>query len=274
MTSTDIIIPTHNQHEFTLQCLAAIDKHTSDYRIIWIDNGSEDKSIAIVTQVLKNLPHVKLLNQKNTGFIQAVNQGLKLASGEFVVILNNDTIVTQGWLDKMRRVFLEVPEAGLVGPLTSTEGSWQGVNRLRADPRFSEDFQDLPTFEVNDTPDSMAKKLELCCAGQRVEIRGMLAFFCVLIRRTIIEEVGPLSQEYGVGFCDDDDYCIRVRSAGYRLFVAKDAFVFHHHRTTFRTLYGDEEINKMIRENKALFKDKWKVDRMPFYKDPSQDAAR
>jgi len=104
------------------------------------------------------------------------------------------------------------------------------------------------------------------CKNQIVEIRGMIAFFCVLTKREIIEKVGPLSEEYGIGFCDDDDYCLRVRNAGFKIFIAKDVFVYHFHRTTFRSLYSDTEIKEMIDRNKKLFKGKWEKDRMPFFK--------
>jgi GT2 family glycosyltransferase len=266
MGLTDIIIPTHNLEHYTLQCLASIRANTNDYRIIWVDNASVQPSCAAVERALKGIPHVSLRNERNLGFVRAVNQGLEVSDSKFIVILNNDTYVTREWLDRIRGVFGQHPAAGLVGPLTSTDGSWQGVNRLRKDTRFQDDFSDLPPIDPDSSPEEAAARLHKACSGQQVEIRGMLAFFCVMTTRAAVQQVGGLSEEFGVGFCDDDDYCYRMRRAGYRLFVAKDALVYHHHRTTFHSLYSETETERMIKENKDIFKNKWRVDRMPFYK--------
>jgi GT2 family glycosyltransferase len=262
----DIIIPTFNQEEFTIQCISSIVKNTRDYRIIWVDNGSEESSRRTVEEVLSFTPHLHIQNPTNQGFVQAVNRGLEASNSQYIVILNNDTIVTPEWFDNLKRVFQSQNAVGLVGPLTSTDGSWQGINRLRTDPRFADDFADLPEVNLENHPDQIADILKNKFCGQSVEIRGMIAFFCVLTSKEVVEKVGLLSEDYGLGFCDDDDYCIRVRNAGFKLFVAKDTFIYHFHRTTFRSLFDDDQIKEMIKNNKTLFKQKWHLERMPFYK--------
>ena len=263
----DIVIPTFNKEKYTVQCIASIVKHTSDFRIIWIDNGSEESSREEVVDVLSTIPHMYIQNPTNQGFVRAVNQGLQASNSQYIVILNNDTIVTPDWFDNLRWVFQSQTDVGLVGPLTSTDGSWQGINRLRTDPRFADEFADLPEVNLENHPDQIANILKEQFNGRSVEIRGMIAFFCVLTSKDVVEKVGMLSEDYGIGFCDDDDYCFRVRKAGYKLYVAKDTFIYHFHRTTFRSLYADDQIKVMIQKNKSLFKQKWQEERMPFYKE-------
>jgi GT2 family glycosyltransferase len=267
MIDTDIIIPTYNNSTYTAQCLASIYQNSQNFRIIWIDNGSEIEEQEKVLNMLRGVPSHIIKNKENLGFIKAVNQGMNIASSKYVVILNNDTLVTKDWLIKLRKHFIEDPLTGLVGPLTSTDGSWQGVNRLRSDLRFKDEFSNIPQYD-NDktTPNKYSQLLESLFMGEHIMIKGMIAFFCVMTKKEIINEIGFLSEEYGTGFCDDDDYCYRIKQNGYRIYIAKDTFVYHFHRSTFSMIYSDEEINQMIKENKTKFKRKWGEERMPFYK--------
>lgn len=82
----------------------------------------------------------------------------------------------------------------------------------------------------------------------------MLAFFCAYIRRRVIQDIGYLSEAYGVGFGDDDDYCFRARRAGYRLGLATNVIVEHAHRTTFKTLFP--EYKQLQERNMAIFKER------------------
>ena len=95
---TSIVILTYNELPLTKQCLASIKKHTSDeeIEIIVIDNGSSDGTI----EYLKSNPSLKtIFNEENLGFGKGCNQGLDVATGDSVLFLNNDTIVTENWLN-------------------------------------------------------------------------------------------------------------------------------------------------------------------------------
>jgi GT2 family glycosyltransferase len=84
----------------------------------------------------------------------------------------------------------------------------------------------------------------------------MLAFFCTAFRRRVFGDVVYLEPRFGVGLGDDDDYCHRLRAAGYALAFAPAAYVMHHHRTTFRALYTNAEIAAMQMENVEKYKAK------------------
>jgi Glycosyl transferase family 2 len=99
-----IIIPVWNQLEFTQQCLASLKEHTRpEWELIVIDNGSNDGTAAYLAGVrdMASVPVTVVSNTTNLGFPAAVNQGLRLARGEYLVLMNNDVVVTDGWLDQL-----------------------------------------------------------------------------------------------------------------------------------------------------------------------------
>jgi glycosyltransferase involved in cell wall biosynthesis len=101
---TTIIIPVSNQLEFTQQCLASLKEHTRpEWELIVIDNGSNDGTAAYLAGVrdMASVPVTVVTNLTNVGFPAAVNQGLRLARGEYLVLLNNVVVVTDAWLDQL-----------------------------------------------------------------------------------------------------------------------------------------------------------------------------
>jgi glycosyltransferase involved in cell wall biosynthesis len=101
---TSIIIPVWGQLEFTQQCLASLKEHTRPtWELIVIDNGSNDGTAAYLAGVrdMASVPVTVVTNTTNLGFPAAVNQGLRLARGEYLVLMNNDVVVTDGWLDQL-----------------------------------------------------------------------------------------------------------------------------------------------------------------------------
>jgi GT2 family glycosyltransferase len=160
------------------------------------------------------------------GFVQAANEGLSTSTAKRVVILNNDTEVAPNWLN-----YLDAPlrgNVGLAGPRTDArncwQGAWKGKHGIFLLPRTA-----------------------------------MLAFFCVMLRRDVIQTVGYLDYSFGVGFGDDDDYCHRAHLAGFRLAFVPALLIRHHHRTTFKTLYATKEIQSMQQAARAKFRAKWKI---------------
>ncbi len=219
----DIIIPHYGSGALTdvcRRCMESIREHSRDYRLILVDNCSPE--FHLLEPEFRLHPHILIRNTENLGFVRAVNQGLWSSTAERVVILNNDTEVTRRWLEKLDAAL--VGNVGLAGPRT-TAASWQGSpGRKRG------------VWVLPDT--------------------SMLAFFCVMIRRDVIETVGVLDQQFGVGFGDDDDYCYRAQRMGFRLALVSDLLIPHHHRSTFRTLYADPEIERMQQEAMDKFRSK------------------
>lgn len=227
--SLDIIIPVFNQIKLTIICLTSIVENTKNYRLILIDNGSDfdiSRQLQIAMAVQSN--SLLLRNPTNLGFVRAVNQGLRLSTNKYVAILNNDVEVSPGWAEKLIDPMEKDKSIAITGPLTTTEDCWQGRE------------------EVVEGPNSL----------RILPASSMLAFFCVVIRRSVVDEVGFLDERFGLGFGDDDDYCHRVHRAGFELGLVQDLVVKHHHRSTFRKLYSDDKIKEMEEAGRNLFKGK------------------
>jgi GT2 family glycosyltransferase len=253
MAKTYIITPTFNNEDYTLRCFGSILKNTKDYNLIWIDNGSSAESREKVKKFLdeNNVPYELIANKENLGFVKATNQGMKRAMGlgaDYIVLQNNDTEVYEGWLERMIEVAQGDPKIGLVGPLVSPCESWQSISNLK---KMHPEFADLPEYPGN--PEEYAKIIKKKYKEKSVEADEYLAFFCALIKKEVVENIGYLSEDYGIGFGDDNDYCIRAIKAGWRLALAKDVFVFHNHRTTFKSLFSDDEIRDMQTKNTGIY---------------------
>lgn len=229
----DIIIPTFNQADYTLRCLDSIEYNTvpGAARIIWVDNGSEPSQRAAVQKRLARMPFEiqRVFVNSNLGFVKATNCGLALSTAPVVIFLNNDTEVCSGWLEKLIEPIEKWPTVGMVGPRSSSPHQWQGRQPEEHDEK----------------------------GYKKLWSDGMLSFFCVAIRRKVVEQVGYLPEDYGVGLADDDEYCERVKRAGWVLIFRYDMTVKHWHRTTFDAVYGKDGWKEIAERNLAHFKERW-----------------
>lgn len=243
----DIIIPTHGQCGYTQRCLDSLNRseQIDRCRLIWVDNASPAGDRKVVLWLLSQpgtLKHQDFLLPENLGFVKAVNLGLAFSTAPYVLLLNNDTELPADWFPKLRAGLEEFPTVGMIGPLSDCptypqgdgQPQWQG-NRRRI-------------LNWAETPGETERGVRILRWPD-----AMIAFFCCLLRREVIQQVGYLSEIYGVGLGDDDDYCRRVRSARWFCALRIDLIVTHYHRTTFRSLYSAEEIRKLEAEGLDRF---------------------
>lgn len=237
---TSIVILTHNQLEFTQACVDSIQAKTDEpYELIFVDNASTDGT----REYIRCVPGAKLIvNGENRGFPAGCNQGIGVAKGEFILLLNNDTIVTTGWLDRLLRVLENDPQIGLVGPVSNNVGSEQQI---------AVTYDDLANL------DGFAWEWGKSHDGKRADTDRLIGF-CLLIRRPVIEQIGVLDEQFGVGCFEDDDYCKRALAAGFRVVIARDAFVHHFGGRTFVGMQVDYAA--LMKKNQALFEKKWRSD--------------
>jgi len=251
-----IIVVSYNNAHLTMGCFGSIFQYTRHpFQLVWIDNGSDPDEFDMVQSYLRGCgkKYIACQLNENRGFIGGTAEGLSMAKGDPIVLLNNDTVVTEGWLTKLVKALEENEKIGIVGPITSTseELSWQAASNLRA----KWIHENIP--EEKGSIHDYAKELEEAQRG-RVRIMGgesMLAFFCVAMRRKMVDEIGWLDPRFGLGHGDDDDYCLRAHKAGWDLALAMSVYLFHHHRSTFKILKQDWK--KIQQENLQKFRDKW-----------------
>lgn len=237
-----IIVLAHNQLAETRQCVASIEQHTPEpHELILVDNGSSDGTSAFFRDYAAKHPRARVvLNRANLGFAAGNNQGLACSSGDAVLFLNNDTVVTPGWLWRMLAVLAAHPDCGVTGPVSNSVSGPQLVS-----PVGYSDLAGLPAF---------AAQRAGACNGQSAETPRLVGF-CLLARRAVIDHIGGLDPQFGSGNFEDDDFCLRAGVAGFQRRIALDAFVHHIGGQTFRGAKIDYRAS-MLR-NWTLFKAKW-----------------
>lgn len=251
----DIVIPTFNNEAYTVNCFKSIKRNTKDYRIIWVDNGSTNESREIVMNELSThnpKTYSTIWLDKNYGFIIATNTGIETSlknKTEHIILLNNDTTVTPNWIERLQHPLNVDASVMASGPLTDAKGSWQGWMNVKR--TVLKDMPDLTGLNENEILESLKNKYE-----NKYFYAPMIAFFCTLFRSKVFSELGLLDTTFKIGLADDDDMCLRIRKAGYKVCCIPSGFVYHHHRTTFKTLYTDSEILNLSRNNVKLFKEK------------------
>ena len=238
-----VIVVTYNNLKLTRACLASLDDHSQydNMEIIVVDNASSDGSKDFLESWASAGANRKLiLNDDNRGFAAANNQGLSIATGDFLVMLNNDTYVTPGWVRTLMGHLKRDKSIGLIGPITNNIG-----NEAKIDIHYA-DMSEMLVKSAAYTHRHI---------GQIYPLRTA-AFFCVMMNRATYERVGPLDEAFGRGFFEDDDYCRRIEKLGLRVVCAEDVFIHHQLSASFDKL-KQQERQKLFEENKKIYEAKW-----------------
>ena len=234
-----IVILTYDNLEYNKNCLDSIRKYTESgtYEIIIVDNHSTDGT----REWLKAQTDIKLqLNDENVGFPKGCNLGIALASEESdILLLNNDTVVTPRWLENLQISLYSDEKIGAVGAISNHNENWQG-----ADFYYETLDQMLPLAEKNNISDS-----------RRWEEKLILIGYCVLVKRSVLNEIGTLDEAYSPGYVEDNDLSLRIISAGYKLMLCHDSFIHHYLGTKFRK--DLDRFYPVLYANREKFKNKW-----------------
>ena len=229
----DIVIPIWNQPERTKRCLESIVRETAEpIRLILVDNGSEAPTRELLEkfQMESRFPVQIIRNEKNLGFIKGVNQGIRASGAPWICLLNNDTVVTRGWLTELLRTGQGSAKIGLINPTSNSLG-----------------------FDAGSTPlNDYARSLQ-GESGRWAELTTALGF-CLFSRRPLYDQIGLLDESYGMGYFDDDDLSRRVRNAGLLCARACASYVYHEEQVSFKELPGWK---KTFKENRAKFHQRW-----------------
>lgn len=210
-----IIIPVYNNLDLTQNCLESLWEHTPGglYELIVVDNASTDQS-GVFLEHQARAGRLRLIrNDANLGFARACNQGAKAARGEFLLFLNNDTLLTPGWLEALLTTVREEERIGAVGakllyPDDSVQHAGVVFNRQGM-------VYHLYRHLHRDHP-----------AVNKVREFQVLTAACLLVRGSAFFEVGGFDEQFMNGF-EDVDLCLRLKEAGWRLIYQPHAVVYH-----------------------------------------------
>jgi O-antigen biosynthesis protein len=234
-----IIIPVYGQIAYTLNCLDSLLRHTTRYtaEIIIIDDCSPDETGV----VLPGLPQIRYHRQpRNGGFINSCNTGGALARGQYVVMLNNDTRVVDGWLDALIGSFVQFPRAGLVGSkMLYADGSLQEAGGII--------WRDGSAWNYgrNDDPN----RPHYAYARQVDYVSGC----SIALRRADWDTLGGFDAHYHPAYCEDADLCLRVAASGAEIWFQPQSRVIHYEGKTSGTDTSSGVKSYQVLNTKKLF---------------------
>ncbi|MGQ9646094.1 MAG: glycosyltransferase [Thermodesulfobacteriota bacterium] len=237
-----IVVLTFNELEYTKRCVENIRKHTPEpHEIIFVDNGSKDGTVKWLKKLIQENPNFKLIeNKTNLGFAKGCNQGIAASSGEYILLLNNDVLVTEGWLSGMIECLNSAPEIGVVGPMTNHISGPQKVPH--------------PDYGPIDRLDRYAEAFREKYRYRRIPATRIVGF-CMLFRRKLVEQIGFLDETFGSGNYEDDDFCLRASLEGYKNLIAGDVFVHHYGSRSF--IGNGINYDASLAANRKKFSQKW-----------------
>ena len=242
-----IIIVTYNNLDYTKKCLNSIFQMTTypNYEILIVDNFSNDGTREYLFDLEKKYDNIRIfLNKENLGFSRANNIGLKRAEGKYLIILNNDTIVTSGWISGLIK---HLSKYGLVGPVTNSIGN---------EAKIDIDYDNIYGIE------EFSKKYRSKHLNEVYSDISVLAMFCLAMDKKTFEDIGELDENFEVGMFEDDDYSHRAKLKGYNIACAEDVFIHHFGGASFSKI-GNKHYKHIFEKNKSLFEDKWGIKWIP-----------
>jgi GT2 family glycosyltransferase len=235
-----IVIPVCNQLAYTEMCLDSLAIQTyAPFETIVVDNGSTDGTY----ERLCSRPEVIAIhNTTNLGFAPAVNLGIAVATGENVLVLNNDTIVPSYAIVRLLAALEANPDFGIIGAVSNRCAPFQSVfvPYTESDPFTIEAF-------AND------RWLQ---RGAAIRETHMVIGLAMLLRRSTIERIGVFDEQFKIGNFEDNDLCMRAALANIRVGVADGVFIHHFGSRTF--LGEGFNYAAIMAENEARFREKWK----------------
>ena len=237
-----VIVPVHGKLDLTVRCLHALSRHQSrhGFEVVVIDDGSDAATRDGLARIEGLVLH---RNEQAGGFIEACNRGAELASGRYLLFLNNDTVVLDGWLDELVDAFAMLPQAGAVGSgLIYPSGRLQEAGAIvwrdgtAANIGRNRDPQD-PAF-------SHAREVDYCSGAS------------LMVPADLFRRLGGFDRRYAPAYYEDSDLCLRIREAGFRVYCQPLSSVIHIEGGTSGT-DPSQGVKRFQAVNRATFAERW-----------------
>jgi N-acetylglucosaminyl-diphospho-decaprenol L-rhamnosyltransferase len=243
-TSVEIVIPVFNQLSYTRDCLESLHRSTGvTARVVVVDNGSSDGT----AEYLDGDTGVDVIhNSENRGCAVAWNQGVRSGKADWVVVLNNDVLLTPGWLE---------------GLLTSAEAEgWDIVT-----PAMREGV-------LNYELEPYAREFVKAAAGAvRADVADGV---CFMVRRRVFEVIGLFDEKFRIGVFEDTDFFERARRAGFKLGTTGRSFIHHFGSVTQKSIRQGKTCGPYEQENRIYFRKKWQLNQIQRWIDRFKRRAR
>lgn len=240
----DVIIPIYNAYDYTLNCIQHVIKYTDPLHPVYLlDDASTDPRMKpMLQEFASKYDHVKFIeSSQNHGFIQNMNRGFALSRND-VVILNSDTQVTKGWLDRMDHCLVLHPNTAVVSPL-SNNATILSVPLMNSN-------NVLPPEHTTDTVAAIVATL----SSRIYPMIPTAVGFCMIMTRKSLDMLGGFDTIYGKGYGEECDYCMRVWAAGMEVRCCDDAYVQHYGEASFCAV---SQISEQRIINRNNLKKRW-----------------
>lgn len=254
-----IIIPVYNRHEMTLDCLSAIMDTTMGAEVILVDNGSNPPIAKFGTGIID----AKVIrNEANMGFPVAVNQGIEAAQGDIIILLNNDTIVTPKWTERLIR-HLGMIDVTAFGDKfhnhVPSDGKYSIVSPMTNYCAWLQRVQ-VPTYNSKEELFTVANDHYEKHKGQSQDVHFVIGF-CMAFRKSLWEELGAFDESLWPCSGEEIDFCFRAIQAGHRVGIAKDVYIHHFGSQTFSDMQREGQLvyNEICSRNDEHLEKKWGV---------------
>ncbi len=233
---TSIIIPVFNRVDFTQKCLESIFQAGSRYpfEVIVVDNASSDGTEKYLESLEDKI--ITIRNEKNLGFAKACNQGAGIAKGKYLLFLNNDTIVTEGWLD----ILVEELDDDFSSAAAGSKLLYPDDTIQHAGVVFGEDKIPYHIYA--------RERKEKHYVNKKRKFNAVTAA-CMLVRKDIFKKVGGFDENFVNGY-EDVDLCLRIKETGKDIVYCPQSVVYHYESIS-------EGRADKLQENKVLFLEKW-----------------
>lgn len=235
-----VVLGFRNFDVTTRTCLESLVPWFDDQavEVLVVDNGSPDDSAEKTRRWCATHPQVQcLISDVNLGFAGGMNWGAAKARGQWLLLVNSDTVFPAGTLDALRRVIREVPaDLAMLGPVTNSAGNGQ---RLWKPGASHAEWLQIGHW-LNHHP----------CGRLMPTYRS--DFFCIAIRHDVWKQLRGLDTEFGLGYYEDFDFSLRLAQAGYRQMITEDVFILHAGGATF----SRSAARALLKRNKKLLRTK------------------